>query len=165
MLSTGGSLRARLIAAMLLVALIGGAAMTFELRRHSRQPDELVEDSSLSTQAQAYIQGMRFDKAGRLSSVKLGEPWRRAYSRPGAAYYTLYDGAGRVIARSPNLDQALAPIPLGAGEGVSSVRLVGPDQDLAAAARAPHGFVLVVGRSNPGRVDQSAAQRFSPSPA
>ncbi len=156
-----GSLRVRLMSAMVLIALIGGAAMLVELRRHSRQPDELIEDSSLATQARAYILGMRFDSAGRLVSVKLKKPWRRAYSQPQAAFYTLYDAQGHAVARSSNLTQPLAPIPLAAGEAISSVRLVGPDQDLAVAARAPGGYQLTVARSNPGRIDQSAAQRWA----
>ena len=40
------------------------------------------------------------------------------------------------------------------------MRLVGPDQDLAVAASAPNGYLLVAARSNPGRVDETLMERL-----
>ncbi len=154
-------LRLRLLIALLLVWALGALAMTAEMRRQSRQPSELLEDSSLATQARAFIAGMRFDAQGRFVRVSLPKPWRRAYDAAGAAYFTVYDSQGRAVGRSPNLTQPMAPIPLGAGETFTSLRLVGPDQDLAAAARAPHGYALVVARGNPSRSDQTLVQRWA----
>lgn len=156
-----GGLRLRLLVALIVVWALGVLAMTAELRRQSRQPDELLEDASLATQAKALIAGLRFDAQGRLVAVRPSKPWRRAYASAGAAYFTVFDPAGGVAAVSPNLAEPLAPIPLAAGETFTAQRLVGPEQDLAAAARAPHGYGLVVARSNPSRDDQSLMQRWA----
>ncbi|MDR3507884.1 MAG: HAMP domain-containing sensor histidine kinase [Caulobacteraceae bacterium] len=154
------SLRLRLLAALLFVWVMGAAVMTVQFLRHEREPDEVLEDASLSTQARALIGALRFDSRGAFVSVRVRNPWRRAYRKPNAAYYTIYDPQGRPVARSPNLTQPLAPIPLAAGEAITAQRLVGPDQDLAAAARAPGGYVAVVARANPGRADQTPRQKL-----
>jgi len=154
-------LRLRLLAALLLVWLLGALALAGEMRHQLRQPDELLEDASLATQAKALIGGMRFDPGGRLVSLRLPKPWRRAYATPGAAYFTIYDAEGRAAGRSANLGRPLPLIPLEPHEGMTPQRLLGPDQDLAAAVRAPHGYALVVARSNPSRSDQTPGQRWA----
>ena len=154
-------LRLRLLVALLLVWALGALAMTAELRRQSRQPDELLEDASLTTQAKALIAGMRFDGQGRLVAVRLSKPWRRAYASAGAAYYTVFDSGGHVVGASPNLARPLDPVPLAPGESFTALRLVGPFQDLAEGARAPHGYALAVARSNPSRGDATLIQRWA----
>ena len=155
------SLRQRLLTALLLVWALGALALTADMLHQSRQPDELMEDAGLATQARALVAGLRFDRAGRLAAVRPSHPWRRAYASPHGAYYTLYDPSGHAVARSPNLAQPLDPIPLAPGESLTAQRLVGPDQDLAAGVRAPHGYLLVVARSNPSRADQTPAQQWA----
>lgn len=161
MIRAAASLRRRLLTALLLVWALGAAALTADLLHQSRQPDELMEDAGLATQARALVTGLKFDGAGRLTAVRPAHPWRRAYASPHAAYYTLYDPSGRVASRSPNLARPLDPIPLAAGESLTPQRLIGPDQDLAAGVRAPHGYLLVVARSNPSRADQTVAQQWA----
>ncbi|HEY5008785.1 MAG TPA: hypothetical protein VII42_12320, partial [Caulobacteraceae bacterium] len=149
------SLRLRLLAALLLVWVLGAGAMALFLQGQAASPDEQLEESSLATQARDLIGGLRFDSAGRLVRFAVPGRWRQAYDQPGAAYFTLFDAAGRPVAQSANLAQPLAPTPLGDGEDMTPLRLVGPQQDLAVTARAPNGYRLVAARSNPGRVDET----------
>jgi len=154
------SLRLRLLAALLLVWVLGAGAMALFLQGQAASPDEQLEESSLATQARDLIGGLRFDSAGRLVRVAVPGRWRQAYDQPGAAYFTLFDAAGRPVAQSANLAQPLAPTPLGDGEDMTPLRLVGPQQDLAVTARAPNGYRLVAARSNPGRVDETWLEKL-----
>jgi two-component system sensor histidine kinase TctE len=154
------SLRLRLFAALLLVWALGAGAMTVFLQSQAASPDEQLEENSLSTQARDLVGGLRFDAAGRLTRVTIPQRWRQAYDQPGAAYFTLFDPAGRMVAKSANLAQPMAPTPLADGVDLTPLRLVGPDQDLAVTAKAPNGYRLVAARSNPGRVDETPMERM-----
>jgi two-component system sensor histidine kinase TctE len=147
-------LRLRLLLALLLVWALGAMAVLAFLDVQAASPGEVLEDASLATQARALSHGLRFDAAGRLSSVNPPARWREAYRAPRGAFFTLYDPGGTAVARSPNLTAPLPLSPLAAGQGFSPLRLVGPKQWLAITARAPGGYVLIAARANPGAADQ-----------
>ena len=149
-----GGLRLRLLLALILVWALGAGAVLAILRVQSMSPSEILEDSSLATQARELLRETHFDAAGRLKSVDIPLRWRRAYREPDGAYFTIYDTHGRAVARSSNLVSPLPPTPLAGGQTLSPLRLIGPNQDLAISARAPGGYLLVVARNNPGRNDQ-----------
>ena len=149
------SLRARLILALIAVALLGAVGLAVIVQTDRLSANDALEDTSLSAQAQALASRMQFDPAGRLMRVVPPKRWRQAYRTPGAAYYTVYDPAHRPVAWSANLS---APLPLGVlppGRALSPLTVVGPDQDLVMTARARYGHALVVERSNPGALDEA----------
>jgi signal transduction histidine kinase len=154
------SLRLRLLAALLLVWVLGAAGMAMFLQSQAASPDEQLEESSLSTQARELVGGLHFDAAGRLVRLTIPRRWRQAYTQAGAAYFTLFDKNGRVVAKSANLAQPLAAMALTDGQDITPLRLVGPDQDLAVTAKAPNGYRLVAARANPGRVDETSWERL-----
>jgi two-component system, OmpR family, sensor histidine kinase TctE len=149
-----GGLRLRLLVSLVLVWALGAVAVLAFLGFQAATPSEILEDSSLATQARELLHGARFDAAGRLRSITLPARWRHAYQMADGAFFTLYDPSGVAVARSPNLAAPLAPpVPPPAGAAFSPLRLIGPKQDLAITARAPGGYVLVAARTNPGRTD------------
>jgi two-component system sensor histidine kinase QseC len=154
-------LRARLLAALLLVWALGAAAVVVFLALQSVSSSEMLEDASLPTQARAVIRTMRFDAAGHLVFVGLPERWEAAYHDHDGAYFALYDARGTRIAHSPNLKRPLPLVPLAPGEAFSPLRLEGPKQDLAVTARAPHGYVLIAARANPAREDQELLDQLT----
>ncbi|MDR3510458.1 MAG: HAMP domain-containing sensor histidine kinase [Caulobacteraceae bacterium] len=156
-----GALRLRLLLALVLVWALGAVAVLAFLALQSASPSEMLEDASLATQARELTHGMRFDAAGRLQSIEPPLRWAQAYRERDGAFYTLYDPRGGVAARSANLRAPLPLAPLAGGQAVSPLRLVGPKQDLAITARAPHGYVLVAARANPGREDLDLWGRLS----
>ncbi len=154
------SLRLRLLVGLVLVWTLGAAAMAFFLYGHVVSPGEVMESASLTTQASDLARGLRFSPTGAFRSVAISARWRRVYRSPNGAYFTLYDAQGRVRARSPNLSSPLENLPLGAGQSITPFQLIGPSQDLAVAARAPHGYRLVVARSNRSRTAETPVQQL-----
>ena len=86
------SLRLRLLAALLLVWVLGAGAMALFLQGQAASPDEQLEESSLATQARDLIGGLRFDSAGRLVRVAVPGRWRQAYDQPVAVWRPGGDG-------------------------------------------------------------------------
>lgn len=154
MIRAPSGLRGRLLLALILVWALGAAAVLVFLQLHSVSASEMLEDASLPTQTRALIRTMRFDAAGHLVSVGLPERWEAAYRDHDGAFFAVYDPKGVQVARSPNLERPLPLVPLAAGMAISPLRLIGPKQDLAVTARAPHGYVLIAARANPAREDQ-----------
>jgi two-component system, OmpR family, sensor histidine kinase TctE len=154
------SLRQRLLAALLLVWALGAAAMAAYFQIQAVTPEEVLEGASLATQARALESGLRFTRAGQLAAVEIPARWRAVYAAPNGGYYTLFDPAGRVAARSANLAAPLPLAPLEPLERVSPLRLIGQTQMLAVTAKAPHGYRLVVARANPSLVDETPGQQM-----
>jgi two-component system sensor histidine kinase TctE len=154
------SLRTRLLIALVLVWALGASAMAAYFRIQAVRPEEVMESASLTTQARKLAGALRFSPSGQLLSINVPERWRHVYQSPRGAFFTLYDAQGRVLARSPNLTRPLPAFPLAANESVSPFRLIGPAQDLAVAARAPAGRLLIVARSNPSRTFETRAQQL-----
>jgi hypothetical protein len=150
-----GSLRARLILALLSVAVLGaGGMMAFtELDRLSAS--DALEDTSLTMQARDLLRGLKFDRAGRLAQVHEPQRWLQAYARPGAAYFTVFDPGGQPVGQSPNLAKPLEKIPIDRAEGRSPLKIIGPAQDLGLTVPAPHGYAVTVQRSNPGALNEA----------
>lgn len=154
------SLRQRLLAALLLVWALGAAAMAAYFQSQAVTPEEVLESTSLTTQARELNKALRFSAQGRFRSVQIPARWRAVYASPDGGFYSLYDPAGRAVARSPNLTAPLPPLSLAPDQIVGPMRLIGPSQDLAVAARAPYGFALVVARANTSLVDEAPTQRL-----
>jgi signal transduction histidine kinase len=155
-----GSLRQRLLAALLLVWALGAAAMAAYFLNQAVTPEETLEGASLITQARALEGSLRFSGPGLFTTLQIPARWRAVYAAPNGGYFTLFDGQGHVVARSPNLVAPLPLPPLEPGERVSPLRLIGPSQVLAVTARAPHGYRLVVARANPSLVDETPGQQM-----
>lgn len=155
------SLRLRLLLALVLVWTLGAAAMGAYFASQAVTPEEVMEGASLTTQARDLTAALKFSKDGRFQGVSIPARWRGAYQSPDGAFYTLYDFAGRAVARSPNLAAPLASFAPAPGQAITSFRLIGPNQDLAVAARAPGGYGLIVARSNPSRVDETPATQLA----
>jgi signal transduction histidine kinase len=147
------SLRLRLLAALICIFALGGAAMQALVRVSSGSAHSAIEEKSLPAQAKSLLAGLRLDRSGRFLALKIPADWREAYREPAGAYFTLYDPAGRPVARSANLSAPLAFVAPLAGQTLTSLRVEGPQQDIALSAAGPHGFKLTVARSNPGRFE------------
>ena len=160
-LSLLGSLRARLVAGLLTVGLIGAAAMGVLTELQRRSPSDVLEDTTLAVQARSLIRGLTYDAAGRLASVGIRERWRAAYALRGAGFFTVFDPQGRPVARSTNLAAPLPRQPLAEGQAQSPLALIGATQDLSLTARAPHGYVVVVGRSAPGVFNETSPDTWA----
>ncbi len=154
------SLRQRLLAALLVVWVLGAAAMAAYFQNQAVTPEEVLEASSLATQARDLAAAAQVSASGQFRRLRVPLRWRPVYDAPAGGFFTLYDPAGRPVARSGNLSAPLPLAPLAPGQRTSPMRLVGPSQDLAVTARAPRGFQLVVARANPSLVDETSAQQF-----
>jgi hypothetical protein len=155
------SLRARLVAGLMMVGLIGAASMGLLTELQRRSPNDVLEDTTLALQAQALIRGMTFDAEGRMVSIGIRQRWRPTYSMRGAGFFTLFDPQGRAVARSSNLSAPLPRQPLAAGRSQSSLALIGAAPDLALTARAPHGYIVSVARTAPGVLDETSPETWS----
>ena len=155
------SLRLRLLLALILVWALGVSAMAAYFASQAVTPEEVMEGASLTTQARDLAGALRFSKSGRFAGLTVPARWRGAYQSPNGAFYTLYNPAGRAISRSSNLATPLAPFTPAPGQAVTPFRLVGPNQDLAVAARAPGGYSLIVARFNPSRIDETSAAQLA----
>jgi two-component system sensor histidine kinase TctE len=147
------SLRARLLVALVCIFALGGGAMLALVRLSAGGAHSAIEEKSLPTQARALMAGLRVDRSGGFVALKIPKDWRDAYREPAGAYFTLYDPAGRPVARSANLAAPLPFVAPLAGQTLSPLRIEGPQQDIALSAVGAHGFRLTVARSNPGRFD------------
>ena len=154
------SLRLRLLLALLLVWSLGAAAVLTYLRVQTASPTEILEDTSLASQARELLRGLDVVPGAR-AVIHIPARWRKAYRQSDGAFFTLYDPSGAVAATSPNLTAPLPIVPLAAGRQVSPLRLVGPDQWLAITAEAPGGYRLVVARTNPGVTGQGLWAQLS----
>ena len=144
-------LRQRLLLALLSVT---GAALLIAgtlVYREANGPEETVDATPIGQQADILKSALVFDKAGRLAQVRLDRVWTDAYRAPDLAYYTLYDRAGRPVARSANLTRPLPQVAPGAGGPHARLQVIYPGEYLAAAVAAPHGHLLVVGRAIPNQ--------------
>ena len=153
-----GSLRQRLLACLLLVWALGAAAMAAYFQLQAVTPEEVLEAASLPTQARVLAAAMRFSPSGQLQAIRIPARWRAVYASPDGGFYTLYDPAGRMVARSSNRAQPLPLVTLPAGQSVSRLRLMGSEQELAVSSRAPHGYWLMVARTNPSLVDEAPSE-------
>jgi signal transduction histidine kinase len=149
------SLRARLVVALLAVFALGAAATLLLISSHARSLGEVLEDSSLETQARDLIAGLRFDPDGRLLSVRPSAVWAQAYAS-GKAAYAVYGADGRLEARSPGARPPPARLAPKGGQEITPLRLIGPGQDLALGAGAPFGGSVSVTRINPGMPNSDA---------
>jgi len=147
------SLRVRLLAALVCIFALGGAAMLVLVKLSSGSAHSAIEEKSLPTQARALLAGLRVDPSGRFVTLKVPSDWREAYREPAGAYFSLYDPRGRLVAKSDNLTAPLAYVAPPAGQTISALRIEGAQQDLALSAVGPHGYRLAIARSNPGRFD------------
>jgi len=147
------SLRMRLLAALVCIFALGGAAMLTLVKLSTGSAHSDIEEKSLSTQARSLLSGLRLDEQGRFVALKIKSGWREAYREPAGAYFSLYGPDGRLVAKSDNLAQPLTFVAPAAGQTLSALRIEGPQQDLALSALGPRGFKLAVARSNPGRFD------------
>jgi signal transduction histidine kinase len=155
------SLRLRLLLALLLVWSLGAAAVLTYLQVQAASPSEILEDTSLASQARELLRGIQVDAATGRTAVHIPPRWRTSYTQRVGAYFTLYDPHGGVAATSPNLTAPLPLVPLEAGKQVSPLRLLGPDQWLAITAAAPGGYRLVAARANPGVTGQDLWAQLS----
>ena len=110
------SLRFRLLVGLVCVFALGGLAMLGLMRADALSAHEAIEEKSLATQAKELIAGLRLDAGGRLVRLRIPKAWRSAYRTPGAAYFTLCDPAGRVVAQdlpAPTRVADHAPVQVG----------------------------------------------------
>lgn len=149
----GYSLRQRLLAAMLLLFSLGVAAsLVSYLSEVGRLSGNLWNDT-LQEQAREFLYGLHM-RADGTAQIDLSPAWQHAYADPrGDFAYTLFDAAGRPLARSPNLTAPLPLIPVAKDKVFAPIVLagVGPDRRAVIAARAPGGGVLVIARHDVGR--------------
>jgi two-component system sensor histidine kinase QseC len=155
------SLRARLVAGLLMVGLIGAGGMGVLTEIQRRSANDVLEDTTLAFQARSLIRGMTFDAGGHMVSLQIRERWRAAYALRGAGFFTVFDPGGRPVARSANLATPLPRQPLAAGEARSALALIGATPNLGLTARAPHGYVVVVSRSAPGVLNETSPDTWS----
>ena len=160
-LSLFNSLRARLVAGLLMVGLIGAAGMGALTEIQRRSANDVLEDTTLATQARSLVRGMTFDARGHMVSLDIRQRWRAAYALRGAGFFTVFDPEGRAIARSSNLAAPLPRQPLAEGQTQSPLALIGAAQNLSLSARAPHGYVVVVSRSPPGVLDETSPETWT----
>lgn len=149
----GYSLRWRLLAAMgLLFGLGVAASLVSYLGEIGRLSGNLWNDT-LQEQAREFLYGMHMGADGT-PQIELSAAWQKAYGDPrGDFAYSLFDAAGRPLARSPNLTAPLPLIPVAKDKTFAPIVLAGVGQDRRAviAARTPNGGVLVVARRDIGR--------------
>src|SRR5215469_7368085 len=149
----GYSLRQRLLATMVLLFSLGVAAsLVSYLREVGRLSGNLWNDT-LQEQAREFLYGFHV-RADDSAQIDLSPAWRNAYADPrGNFAYTLFDVAGRPLARFPNLTVPLPLIPVARDKAFAPAVLagVGLDQRAVVAARTPEGGVLVVARHDIGR--------------
>ena len=154
------SLRWRLAAALALVLVLGATAMSVFSALQSQTPDELIEETSLSSQARETLRGIEPGQDGGVARIASHGGWEAAYRIPNTAFFTLYDADGRERARSPNLHAPLPDFPIPQGAAHSRLALTGADQVLTQSVRAPGGGRLVVGRVNPESRVEPASDRW-----
>ncbi len=154
------SLRWRLAAALVLVLVLGATAMSVFSALQAETPGELIEETSLGSQARDTLRGVEPGRGGRTVRVAPRGGWDAAYRMPNGAFFTLYDAQGRERARSPNLTTPLPDIPIVAGAAHSRLALTGPEQVLTQSVRASDGGRLVVARINPGARVEPASDRW-----
>lgn len=153
------SLRWRLAAALLLVLLLGAAAISVFTTLQAQTPHELIEETSLSSQARETLLGIAPDRGSGTRVTPLGG-WDAAYRMPNGAFFTLYSPDGHERAKSSNLKAGLPDLPIAAGTTHSRLMLTGPDQVLTQSVRAPDGGRLVVGRVNPEARAEPASDKL-----
>jgi len=149
----GYSLRQRLLAAMVLLFSLGVAASLVSYLSEIGRLSGNLWDDTLQEQAREFLYGLHMHADGT-AQIDLSPAWQSAYADPRADFaYTLFDVAGRPLARSPNLSTPLPLIPVAQGKSFAPVVLagVGPDQRAVVSARTPQGGVLVVARGDIGR--------------
>jgi len=149
----GYSLRWRLLGAMVLLFAFGVLASLVSYRSEVSRLGGNLWNDTLQEQARELLSGLQMSADGA-PQINLSPAWQSAYSNRQADFtYTLYDAAGRSIARSPNLSAPLPYLPIASGKTYAPIILagVGPDRRAVIAARAPSGGVLVVARRDVGR--------------
>ena len=149
------SLRGRLFLGLFVVTAAALLLAVGMVLRDASSPEETVDASTMTEQAGVLRQSLRFDATGRYARLDTPSAWRRAYGAPGLAVFTLYDAAGRPVARSANLKAPLARIGLPAVAG--RLQVLYPGEYLALAVPAPHGHQLIVGRTLPDADTQDAS--------
>lgn len=149
----GYSLRRRLLAAMVLLFGLGVAASLVAYRSEVGWLSGNLRKDTLQEQAREFLYGLHM-RADGTAQIDLPATWQKAYSDPRSDFvYTLFDAAGRPLARSPNLTAPLPLIPVAKDKSFAPIVLagVGPDRRAVIAARTPEGGVLVVAQRNIGR--------------
>lgn len=164
----GYSLRRRLLAAMVLLFGLGVAASLVSYFSEVGRLSGNLWNDTLQEQARELLYGLHM-RADGTAQIDLPASWQKAYGDPqGDFAYTLFDVAGRPLARSPNLTAPLPLIPVAKDKIFAPIALagVGPDRRAVIATRTPDGGVLVVARRDVGRkklVDslfQEASEQF-----
>lgn len=145
------SLRRRLVGAMSLTFLLGlGGAMVyyyFEAYAVGKHLDE----RTLQSQVRELIGALAISEKGDIT-ISLPDDLAKLYTGPdGTSFYSLYDKAGKPVARSPNLVKGLPLIEAPASGSYSHMSFINaePGHIIVLSARTGDGYTLVVGRSKP----------------
>lgn len=149
----GYSLRQRLLVAMVLLFGLGVAAALVSYLGEVGRLSGNLWNNTLQEQAREFLYGLHRRADGTVQ-IDLSPAWQHAYADPrGDFAYTLFDAAGRPLARSPNLTAPLPLIPVAKDKAFAPIVLagVGPDRRAVIATHTPDGGVLVVARRDVGR--------------
>lgn len=149
----GYSLRWRLLGPMVVLFGLGVAVSLLAYRGEVSRLGGDLWNGTLQEQAQEFVSGLNSRTDGS-TQIDLPPSWRSAYSDPrGDFSYTLFDAAGRPVARSSNLNGPLPFSPVAIGQAFSPIHIIGVGRDRLAivATRTPDGGVVVVARRDVGR--------------
>ena len=149
----GYSLRQRLLAAMVLLFGLGVATSLVSYFSEVGRLSGNLWNDTLQEQAREFLYGLHM-RADGAAQIDLSPAWKNAYADPkGDFAYTLFDAAGRPLARSPNLATPLPLVPVPQDKIFAPIVLagVGPDRRAVIATRTPDGGVLIVARRDIGR--------------
>lgn len=147
-MSSGPSLRWRILGVMALVFALGVIAALLSYRHEVRASGNDLRNRTLQEQIRELAAALRIASDG---SVRFELPPKNAQAYADGTRdfaYTLYDRAGRPVARSPNLAQPLPYLAVANGDVFAPITLVGAGaaQRAAIAMRLPSGDVLVAAR-------------------
>ncbi len=144
------SLRERLLVAMTLIFALGVLAALVSYRLEVSGIVRDIHARTLQAQANDVLESIRFRPGGGIE-LQLSEDWRQAYSDQREEFsFTIYDTAGKVLERSPNLTVPLVNALAGSSQSKSPVQFVGVGRNQRAVftMRDRNGRVAVVARAD-----------------
>jgi len=145
------SLRRRLVVAMSLTFLLGlGGAMVYYYFEALAVGTHL-DERTLQAQARELIEVLDVTEPGKIMTA-LPETLAKLYTGSDAtSFYSLYDKAGKPVARSPNLTIDLPRIEAPSTGKIGHMSFINaePGHIAALSVLVPDGYTLVVGRSRP----------------
>jgi len=145
------SLRRRLVVAMSLTFLLGlGGAMVYYYFEAYAVGSHL-DERTLQSQVRELVEVLDVSDAGEIT-VKLPQNLAQLYvGNDATSFYSLYDKAGKPVARSPNLATDLPLIEAPVTGKIGHMRFINaaPGHIAALSSLTGDGYTLVVGRSRP----------------